>query len=297
MTQYPDPWSSAGSDSPERAEARAEALRAVILRERRSFGGLFGSVVVLVIAADQLSKAWFVFRLGNHQAAGFQAFLAAYWKLFAPPASKDGLVMAHYWPFKAPLNVFGDWVQWHLTTNTGAAWSMFSGNSLASGVSIAIALLLYYIWRRSFRGIASMSLACGGIIGGALGNFADRFRMHEVVDFIAVKIPLIGRAFPKLGDPYDFPIFNIADACAVCGTLALTFYLIAHDRAHHHAPPAAPPSRRPTRTCPGRSRKRARPMTSRPSARRCWRSGRWAERTAAGGNSRPRGSAWSAGGT
>lgn len=231
MSQATDPWSSSGSDSPERADARAEARRGMILRERRDFAPLFRSVIICVILADQLSKAWFVFRLGQHETRNFFAFAQGYWKLFAPFLDKQGLVMAHFWPFKPPVNVAGEWVQWHLTTNTGAAWSMFSGNSLAlSGVSIAIALLLFYIWQRSFRAVPSMSLACGAIIGGALGNFLDRFRLHEVVDFIAVKIPYIGRLFPRLGDPYDFPIFNVADACAVCGTIALTFFLVVHDR-------------------------------------------------------------------
>lgn len=246
MSEPNDPWSSAGSDSPERADARAEALRGMIVRERRSFAPLFRTVIILVVLADQFTKAWFVYRLGQHEAQGFSGFLAAYWKHFAPFMEKQGLVMAHYWPFKPPVNVAGEWVQWHLTTNTGAAWSMFSGNSLAlSGVSIAIALLLYYIWRRSFRSVASMSLACGAIIGGALGNFIDRFRMHEVVDFIAVKIPYIGKLFPRLGDPYDFPIFNVADACAVCGTIALTLYLVVLDRHHHRAPAPSPPPKPP----------------------------------------------------
>jgi hypothetical protein len=74
-----------------------------------------------------------------------------------------------------------------------------------------------------------MTWALGAIIGGALGNFVDRFRLREVVDFVDVKIPLIGRLFPALGDPYDFPIFNIADSCAVIGTFALALYLIAAD--------------------------------------------------------------------
>ncbi len=74
-----------------------------------------------------------------------------------------------------------------------------------------------------------MTWALGAIIGGALGNFADRFRLKEVVDFVATKIPFIGKLFPRLGDPYDFPIFNIADACAVCGTIALAGYLILAD--------------------------------------------------------------------
>jgi lipoprotein signal peptidase len=104
---------------------------------------------------------------------------------------------------------------------------MFDKNSLLlSGVSLAIATLLWFVWRRNFVYNRGMTIAIGAIIGGALGNFIDRFRLQEVIDFIAVRIPYIGRIFPKLGEPYNFPIFNVADACAVCGTLALAGYLL-----------------------------------------------------------------------
>jgi signal peptidase II len=123
--------------------------------------------------------------------------------------------------------VWEPWIRFHLTTNTGAAWSIFAGNSFAlSFVSVAIAALLLWVWLRNFRYHFGMTLAVGAIIGGALGNSIDRFRLREVVDFMAVKIPWIGRLFPRLGDPYDFPIFNVADACAVCGTIALAGYLL-----------------------------------------------------------------------
>jgi signal peptidase II len=184
--------------------------------------------------ADQLSKAWFVYRLGSHQAADFLGFCQQYFRLWAgwdPHAG--GLVVRTYLPFKPDIIVWDPWIRWNLITNTGAAWSMFRGNSFAlSGVSAIMATALAFIWRNYFRHNRNMTIALGAIIGGALGNFADRFRLHEVVDFIDVKIPLIGKIFPALGNPYDFPIFNIADSCAVCGTLALALYLIALDLRH-----------------------------------------------------------------
>jgi hypothetical protein len=110
------------------------------------------------------------------------------------------------------------------------------GNSFRlSFVSLAMAILLYLVWSYSFKRNAGMTWALGAIIGGALGNFIDRFRLREVVDFIDVKIPYIGQLFPKLGDPYDFPIFNVADSCAVCGTLALAAYLVISDISSHVA--------------------------------------------------------------
>jgi len=198
----------------------------------RGFHGLLWSLVTVIILADQASKAYFVWLLGIHDHKSFTAFLGEYFSIFMIDPAAGGIVenFAAGKMFKPMIWVWEPWVAWQLTTNTGAAYSLFEGNSyFLSFVSLAMATLLWFIWWRKFRNHTPMTWALGGIIGGALGNFIDRFRLHEVVDFIDVNIPLIGRVFPKLGDPYDFPIFNIADSTAVCGTLALAIYLIASD--------------------------------------------------------------------
>jgi signal peptidase II len=46
------------------------------------------------------------------------------------------------------------------------------------------------------------------ILGGALGNLADRAREGAVVDFI---------------DPIAWPAFNLADAAIVAGVLGLVY--------------------------------------------------------------------------
>ena len=46
----------------------------------------------------------------------------------------------------------------------------------------------------------------GLIVGGATGNIVDRLRYGAVVDFIRVH---------ALG--YSWYVFNVADACIVCG--------------------------------------------------------------------------------
>jgi signal peptidase II len=202
----------------------------------RPHTALLATLIVFIVIADQLSKAWFVYHLGFHKAPDFLSFCQTYftqWAGWSPHA--DGAVIRHYFPFKPPEVLWPPhWVQWQLVTNTGAAWSIMAGNSFAlSGVSAIMAVALCVIWNRYFRFNLAMTWALGAIIGGALGNFADRFRLHEVVDFIAVQIPYIARWFPQLGsDPYQFPIFNIADSCAVCGTIALALYLVVSDVQH-----------------------------------------------------------------
>lgn len=189
------------------------------------------TLAVCIIVADQLSKAWFVFKLGNlHHYKTFGEFLPKYFTEFNTSRDPNySLINQKYYSMLAAhdIPVWDPWIRFLLTTNKGAAWSMFDGKSLIlSGVSLAIATLLWFVWRRNFVYHRGMTIAIGAIIGGALGNFIDRFRLQEVIDFIAVKIPYIGRIFPRLGEPYNFPIFNVADACAVCGTLALAGYLL-----------------------------------------------------------------------
>lgn len=191
----------------------------------RSRTGLFTSLAAFIIIADQLSKAWFVFRLGRHEAESFMAFLGPYFSLWGKQ-----MIQATYFPPVEVVRVWPPWLQWQLTTNTGAAWSMFRGNSIyLSAVSILIAIALIIVWKRYFSDRLGMTWIFGLIVGGALGNFIDRLRLQEVVDFIDVKIPLIGRVFPRLGDPYDFPIFNIADSAAVVGTICLAVVLVVMD--------------------------------------------------------------------
>ena len=189
--------------------------------------GLFNGLALFIIVADQLSKAWFVFLLGRHDYPTFAAFLGPYFSLFS---RGEAMIQANFLPPTQVVKLWNPWIQWQLTTNTGAAWSMFRGNSIyLSIVSIVIAVALIVVWRRYFSERLSMTLIFGLIVGGALGNFLDRLRLREVVDFVDVKLPLLGKLIPSLGDPYDFPIFNVADSAAVVGTLSLALMLIIMD--------------------------------------------------------------------
>ena len=57
-------------------------------------------------------------------------------------------------------------------------------------------------------------LALGLIVGGAVGNFVDRVRYGEVVDFLDF---WFGR--------WHFPTFNVADSCITVGTCLLLLAL------------------------------------------------------------------------
>jgi len=75
-------------------------------------------------------------------------------------------------------------------------------------VKLGVVAFLVHWLRRS-----TMRLECaalGLIIGGALGNIADRLRIGAVVDFIDAHY-----------GGWHWPTFNMADVAIVCGVAAL----------------------------------------------------------------------------
>ncbi|MGA3362717.1 MAG: signal peptidase II [Solirubrobacteraceae bacterium] len=90
--------------------------------------------------------------------------------------------------------------------NSGIAFSLFTGSEagvIVVAVLVLTAVLTYFAFHREQRW---MWLACGLIVGGALGNLIDRLRLGMVTDFI--KLP-------------DWPAFNVADASITIGVVGL----------------------------------------------------------------------------
>jgi signal peptidase II len=98
--------------------------------------------------------------------------------------------------------------------NTGVAFGVLEGGgvivALLIGLSLA-ALVTYFALNMELR---LLWLPVGMLVGGALGNLADRAREGSVIDFI---------------DPVAWPAFNLADASIVIGLLAL-FYVVERPR-------------------------------------------------------------------
>ncbi|NGZ73892.1 signal peptidase II [Saccharibacillus alkalitolerans] len=77
---------------------------------------------------------------------------------------------------------------------------------------VVVAGIVWYLQRvKNARGSARMlPIALSLVLGGALGNFLDRVRMGEVVDFFLFNF-----------GSYSFPIFNVADSCIVVGVVLI----------------------------------------------------------------------------
>ena len=128
-------------------------------------------VAAAVVAADQASKTW----------------------------ALDHLVIG------VPRHVFGT-LQWNLTRNNGIAFSQVTGAPvLVTAVALVVLATLVVVAVRT-RG-TYWAVVLGLVIGGAVGNLADRVFRHgggSVIDFI---------------DLQWWPVFNIADASVSVGVV------------------------------------------------------------------------------
>lgn len=165
---------------------------------------LHALAVLGVLAVDQATKAWAAVRLTGN----------------APVELVPGLfrlVMVH---------------------NRGALFGMFQDLpdpvrsllflALPTGV---IAVLGWLSWRTSpleRRAHAAFAL----LLGGALGNLADRLRLGHVIDFLDVYIT------GTTGNSYHWPAFNVADACICTGIGLLALDSLRSGRAAEISPEA-----------------------------------------------------------
>ena len=106
--------------------------------------------------------------------------------------------------------------------NTGAAWSLFTGNNAILASVALVAVVALFLARDHFHARRlTGQLALGLIFGGIIGNLTDRLLpgRHAVVDFLHFYLQRRGSY-----EPLDFPAFNVADS-AICTGVALIFLL------------------------------------------------------------------------
>jgi len=142
-------------------------------------------VAAAVITIDQLTKTWAVHTLATRD-------IDLFWTL-----------------------------RFHLARNRGPAFSLgFGSGGLIAILAIVIVIVFLVIGRSVDTKLGVLSL--GLVLGGAIGNLADRafrdgsgFLGGGVIDFI---------------DPQWWPIFNVADMAVTIGGVLLVF-TASSDRA------------------------------------------------------------------
>ena len=127
----------------------------------------FAAIALLVVVLDQATKAWLVSRLAPGQS----------------------------------MVMLGDWVRFVHGQNNGALFGLFR-DSAAGFAAVSLVVVGAILWYQARAGSGLyISITLGLLLGGALGNLADRVRLGYVVDFVDAGI---GRL--------RFWTFNVADA-------------------------------------------------------------------------------------
>jgi signal peptidase II len=156
----------------------------------RALGVLMG-VAVFVVAADALTKQLVVARLTGHD----------------------------------PVKVLGGLLYLDLIRNSGAAFSLGTRLTFVFPlVTVAVVTWIGYMAVR-LRSVP-WGIALGLVLGGALGNLADRvfrapgFLVGHVIDYISLFGP----------NGQYFAIFNVADSALTCGVILAVLLELAGRR-------------------------------------------------------------------
>lgn len=146
---------------------------------------LYTAVILALVGCDQLLKSWTVHHLALGEST---AFLPGFMQL----------TRVH---------------------NYGAAWSSFSGKTVALIVVTAALMLVvaYLLVRRIVRHPLGCTAAVL-ILGGGIGNIIDRIANGYVVDMFDLLL-------------FNYPVFNLADCFVVVGViLGAVYYLWFYEK-------------------------------------------------------------------
>lgn len=121
-----------------------------------------------------------------------------------------------------PVRVIGEWLQFRLVYNQGAAFGLHLGvwsRWIFIVIAIGAVVMLFRLSRSSAPADRLRHLSCGLVAGGAAGNLVDRIRSSQgVVDFIDAGIGL-----------HRWPTFNVADMGVTIGAVVLAISLWIED--------------------------------------------------------------------
>jgi len=142
---------------------------------------LFLGLAAAIVIVDQLTKAW---------------------------------ILAEVQPGQA-IRLIGDELRLILTYNTGGLFGLFRDQAPVFALfSVGVMAAIVVFHARSGPSWYT-SLTLGFLMGGAVGNFADRVRLGHVIDFVDA----------GLGD-IRFYTFNVADMAVTAAILLLAWMTI-----------------------------------------------------------------------
>jgi signal peptidase II len=114
--------------------------------------------------------------------------------------------------------------------NSGVAFGMFGGTAqpavrwiLVGVISLASIGITFY-WATNRKQSLLYDLACGLILGGAIGNLIDRIRVGRITDFLEFGYKNT-----------TFPVFNVADSCVTVGVAFFIIFVLNEGRKVENA--------------------------------------------------------------
>ncbi len=127
-------------------------------------------------------------------------------------------------PHYSVRRVAGEFVQFRLVYNPGAAFGLYLGSYsrwIFMALTLAALIVLWRLYRSTRAHERAKLLAVALVTAGALGNLVDRIRSERgVVDFIDVGIGSM-----------RWPTFNVADMAVSVGAFMLAWVLWGEDQS------------------------------------------------------------------
>lgn len=144
-------------------------------------------------------------------------FWAGFWVFLADQASKWFVVHWLDLANRFEIEVLPPWITFRMAWNRGVNFGILSGHDMrwvlvAFALAISAAVLVW-VWRDR-RNSRIAQLCAGLLVGGALGNVADRVLYGAVADFLNMSLP-------GLANPWSF---NLADVAVFAGALGLVLF-------------------------------------------------------------------------
>jgi len=148
-------------------------------------------IAAVVLAADQLTKAWAIAKL-------------------------KPVVL---------IEVIPGYFRLVYATNRGVAFSMFADGEfdarwIFAAISVTAAVFVSLYLLRTSQGKIRLSAALSLLLAGITGNLIDRVRLGEVIDFLGF----------HWQDKYSWPIFNLADSAICIGAVLLALEMLFEER-------------------------------------------------------------------
>jgi len=116
------------------------------------------------------------------------------------------VIVCTYIPLNDTIRVIKNFFYLTYINNSGASFGILKNSKILLIILSLIALVIIIRYINSFKNTKYNILGLGFLMGGIVGNLADRIMFGYVRDFLNFYI--IG---------YDFPVFNIADIFIVIG--------------------------------------------------------------------------------